>query len=124
MTHVVTVWWRRGGVKRKEIFAPVPHVRSNAIDGGWEIEFCDEEWEVLSVEQFRRVDRVSIRREPARERSQVIHDDPDGRVCCDGARPRDAERRSEATPQKDLPRDPYDSMKGGISDAQEWSNPS
>lgn len=61
MTHVVTVWWRRGAEQRRDRFTAV-HVRSNPVEGGWEIELCDRRWRVRRVEQFTAVDRVSIRR--------------------------------------------------------------
>lgn len=62
MTHVVTVWWRlRGDEQRRDEFT-APHVRSQPIEGGWQIELCDDNWQVFGVEQFRRVYRVSIRK--------------------------------------------------------------
>ena len=61
MTRVVTVWWRQGSEQRRDDFT-APHVRSQPLGRGWQIELCDEQWQVIAAEQFRKVDRVSIRR--------------------------------------------------------------
>jgi hypothetical protein len=61
VSHVVTVWWRRGGEQRMDDF-PAVHVRSQPLRRGWQIELCDDDWKVFGVEQFEEVDRVSIRR--------------------------------------------------------------